>query len=322
MSGVSLLSPRFHYTFGPHEPAVTLRSGQSIELICPDSDNRLSNDRVLSDEQRYPPDAPPWSHGNPVAGPIAIEGAQPGDQLAVTIDRIVLDRADGQTLIARDHGLVPALLLEPPDGRDTMPRRLYRWRLDHDRGIAQLENPIGDRAVSIPIRPFVGCIGVCPAQGQSLHTLYSGAHGGNMDLPLIAAGTTVHFPVFYPGGLLMLGDLHAAQGHGEIIGGGIETSGRVRCTVRLVKDQPLDAIRFDTPYLIAATGHDGDLRAATQQAYAHLLSFVIDRTGLNRWDAYHLISQTGSLMVGGLLTPPFTVAACIEHRALHAQGVA
>src|SRR5690606_29569524 len=124
----------------------------------------------------------------PVAGPVAIEGAQPGDMLAVTIDRIVLDRADGQTLIDRDHGVVPARLLEPPDGSDPVPRRLYRWRLDHDRGIARLENPIGAHEVTVPIRPFIGCIGVCPAYGSSVHTLYSGAHGGNMDLPLTTSG--------------------------------------------------------------------------------------------------------------------------------------
>lgn len=309
------LSPRFYYTFGPHEPAYTLASGESIELVCPDSDNELSDGRLLTAQEREKV-TPPMLEANPMAGPIFVQGAEPGDHLAVTIEKITLDRRRGQTLIKPGHGLIGQELLEVNAADDPMPQRLLEWDIDVQRGTATLENGFGSRAVVLLLKPFVGCIGVCPAQGERVSAMFSGQHGGNMDLPLTAQGTTIYLPVHEPGGLLMLGDLHAAQGHGEIVGGAIETSGRVTLKVSLVKGKPIEAPRFEDARVIAAAGCDNDLRTAIRRAYAHLLTMVVERSGLNRWDAYMLISQCGSLVVGGLLEGPFTVAACLSRDLL------
>jgi acetamidase/formamidase len=114
----------------------------------------------------------------------------------------------------------------------------------------------------------------------------------------------------------MLGDIHAAQGHGEIIGGAIETSGTIDCTITLIKRNPLCAPRFADDTQLAAVGLADDLRDAVARAYAHLLDWIVAEYQLNRWDAYNLISQRGSIVIGNLGLPPYPVAACIEREHL------
>jgi amidase len=310
-------SPRFHYTFGPHQPMLRIPAGTALTITCPDSDNVLPDGTPLSREQRHC-DRSSSLEANPMAGPIWVEGAEPGDSLIVHIDAIHLDRQLGQTLLAPAHGLLPADLLLGPavaDAPQSVPRHLYRWKFDAAQRYATLENPLGDDAVSVRLEPFVGCLGVCPPARRHVSTLLSGTFGGNMDLPISVAGASIYLPVFHEGGLLMLGDLHAAQGHGEIIGGAIETSGRVDCTFKLRKGLPIDAPRIADAEHLSGVGVDADLRQAIQRAYAHLVQWLVE-LGMNRFDAFNLVSQTASVVVGNLLGPPYPVAARIPRAAL------
>ena len=313
---LEFLSPRFHYTFGPHAPVLRVASGAGLRVICPDSDNALSDGTLLSADQRQS-DVPGLFQGNPMAGPIYVEGAEPGDALAVRIEEIQLDRATGQTGLAPSHGLLPAemLLKHAPEGA-SIPRHLYRWRIYPAAGTAEVTNPLGPHPITVPLDPFVGCIGVCPPWGQSISTLLCGAFGGNMDIPACRPGATIYLPVFVDGGLLMMGDLHAAQGHGEIIGGGIETSGTICCGVTVMKGCGIPAPRIRDATHLMAVGVDGELRTAVQRAYANLLDWITDGFGLNRWDAYNLMSQLGSVLMGGLGPPPHAVSAAIPIDAL------
>lgn len=312
MSYRPFLSPRFHYTFGPHEAMLSIDPGDAIAVVCPDSDNAFADGSLLTPAQKQRPTDSPYFDGNPLAGPIHVRGARAGDTLAVRIDRIELDRAYGQTGLSHGHGVLPSHLLT--DGH--VPRHLYRWRIDPTRGVASLANPLGSRSLSVPLNPFVGCIGTSPRWGQSISTLEKGPHGGNMDVPLTTPGTTVYLPVHCEGGLLMMGDLHAAQGHGEIIGGGIETSGVVHCTIDRIADKSIPAPRFESDTHWCATGVGGDLLSAIQAAYAHLLDWVVADHDANRWDAYNVISQCGSITLGNLSGAPIVVAASVPKRAI------
>lgn len=243
MTPIEFLSSRFHYSFGPYSPTLTVQPGASLRVTCPDCDNTMSDGSVLTSEQRHKDDTTNLLQGNPLAGPIYVDGAKRGDTLAVIIDSIELDRDSGITLLAPDHGVVPSRLLIPTlgdeaQGSSVVPRHMYRWRIDTAAGTATMANPLGGLQVSIPLDPFVGCIGVCPPEGEVVSSLYCGSFGGNMDLPLIRPGSTVFLPVYHDGALLMMGDIHAAQGHGELIGGGIETSGKIGCTIRVLKQPP------------------------------------------------------------------------------------
>jgi amidase len=319
MSIRPFVSPRFYYTFGAHPASLTIRSGERLRVTCPDSDNELGTGELLSDTQRQQQDGGAGSApfaGNPMAGPIAVEGAAAGDCLAVTIHAIELDRTTGQTLLAPAHGAIPDHLLRGADRDLRVPQHMYRWRIDAGRDRAVLTNPLGGDGIDVALRPFVGCIGVCPPHAQSISTLYCGPFGGNMDVPCVRPAATLYLPVHCDGALLMMGDLHAAQGHGEVIGGAIETSGVIDCTVRLIKNNPIPGPRVrdaETLYVIAT---EGDLRAGVQRAYAGLVDWLTGDFGMNRWDAYNLVSQTGSIMLGGVGTAPYAVAGGIPLAAL------
>jgi acetamidase/formamidase len=310
----TFLSSRFHYTFGQHEPTLTVRSGTSLRVVCPDSDNRLGDGTVLSRDQRQQDQATPLMEGNPMAGPIRIEGAEPGDCVAIYIEAIHLDRATGQTGLTPGHGLLPPHLLarsREGEADEVIPRHVYEWHIDPQAGFACLANPLGKHSITVPLDPFIGCIGVCPEWGQAISTLYAGSHGGNMDIPVFRAGATLYLPVHRSGALLMLGDLHAAQGHGEIIGGAIETSGKVDCTISLIQRHAIEGPRVRDAAQLVTIATAGELRSACQQAYAQLLNWLVDDLSMNRWDAYNLISQAGTTTLGSLLYSPYIAGAGI-----------
>jgi len=305
-------SPKFFYTFANHQPAVTVEPGDRLKVTCPDSDNAFADGTELSPGQRQSNPGGDLFPGNPMAGPIAIRDASPGDTVTVRIDNIELDRDYGQTLLGPGHGV-----LHRRELGDTPPRHLYRWRLDTPAGTATMDNPIGGRELTVPLAPFIGCIGVCPPWGQAITTLRCGPHGGNMDLPMIRSGATLHLPVFHDAGLVMLGDIHAAQGHGEIVGGGIETSGQVACTFGLIQHQTIPAPRIETDPDLTAIGVAGDLPGAIRLAYAHLIDWLATTPDpLNRWDAYQLVSQCATVTVGNLGESPACAAATIRREHL------
>ncbi|MCC6424520.1 MAG: acetamidase/formamidase family protein [Phycisphaerales bacterium] len=319
MERTQFRSSRFHYTFGPHAPTLRIQPSTQLRVICPDSDNEFSDGTILSTDQRQRSEGGQLFEANPMAGPIEIQGATPADSISVRIDAIHLDRTKGQTGLGYGHGLVSAdqlITRADMEKGDRIPSHLYEWKIDTARGVATMVNPLGNRLLSIPLAPFIGCIGVCPPWGQSISTLYCGLHGGNMDIPLTRPGTTIHLPVFHNGALLMMGDIHAAQGHGEIIGGGIETSGQIDCAINLNRGQPIPSPRLIDDHQLSTIAISGDLRDAIRKAYAHLLNWLVEEYHLNRWDGYNLISQAGTITPGGLDGPIYSVAASLPRNLI------
>ncbi len=314
----SFASDPFYYVFGPHQPQIKLDSGATLQVLCADCDNRNADGTVLPPSRRQRGDASNLVEGNPVAGPIEVAGSMPQDCLAVRILDLQVPAGIGQTGLGPGHGLLPAHLVEP---QGNVPRHLYQWDLDPTKRRASLRNRLGKQPIEVALKPFVGCIGICPDQGQQIATLYAGTHGGNMDLPSLGAGATIYFPVFAPGALLMLGDIHAAQGHGEAIGGAIETAAQVDIEVKLVKNRPIPAPRIQTSTEIGAVASDGDLRSAIQIAFARLLNWLSAELQMNRFDAYNLLSQTARIEIGNLVLAPFTVATFISLEALPREAM-
>ncbi len=303
------VSDPYYYVFGPHQPQIKLDSGSKLHVDCADCDNYMPDGTVLPVSRRQRGNGSNLFEGNPVAGPIEIAGSVPGDSIAVRILDLQIPAGIGRTGIGPGHGLLPAHLVEP---HGNVPRHLYQWDLDPTTRRASLRNPLGTQSIEMALKPFVGCIGVCPDQGQQVATLYAGTHGGNMDLASLGPGATIHFPVFAPGALLMLGDIHAAQGHGEAIGGAVETPGQVVIELKLVKNQPLAAPRIRTSTEIGTVASDGDLRAAIQIAFSRLVNWLSAELQMNRFDAYNLLSQTARIEIGNLVLAPFTVATFIS----------
>lgn len=246
-----------------------------------------------------------------MAGPIHVEGAMPGDVLAVRILAIHLTAKHGQTLLKPGHGLLANHELAP-DEQSSVPTHMYRWDVDGANAIARLKNPLGNHPIEVKLDPFIGCLGVCPKWGQAVSTLFAGSFGGNMDLPLTRPGSTVFLPVEVEGALFGLGDLHAAQGQGEIIGGAIETAGEVEIQLDLIKQVKITTPRLRNASTLAAIAAEGDLEKSLHGATAQLVQWLSELGGLNRFDAYHLISQTASYVLGNLISGTPSAAACIE----------
>src|ERR1700756_4225140 len=201
------------YQFGPAEPVAHLKSGDILRT------NTLD---CFGNAIRKPTDTLSMVHGdNPLTGPFFVDGAEPGDTLAVKILELQVDGDTGVGAFSPGFGGLNGThytpVLEPP-----LPERIWFYHIDHAANSATFKAIDSDFSVKIPMHPFFGCIGVAPAEGEARSSIVPAEFGGNMDSPEASVGNTVYFPVNVKGGLLYLGDGHAAMGDGEVAGTAIE----------------------------------------------------------------------------------------------------
>ena len=168
----------------------------------------------------------------------------------------------------------------------------------------------------IPLEPMIGCFGVAADRGQAISTATSASHGGNMDYRGFVARTTVYFPVFEPGALFFLGDGHAAQGDGEIVGSGIEISMDVRVTLRLLKGKTIHWPRAENDEWIMAVGNARPLDQATQHATTEMLRWLQDDYGLDALGANLLLAQCVRYELGNIFDPAYTMVCKLNKRWL------
>jgi acetamidase/formamidase len=182
------------------------------------------------------------------------------------------------------------------------------WRLE--AGYATQENAFGNVSARVRLLPFIGCIGT--AQSGFASSLDAGPHGGNMDLPDLGPGCTLLLPVVVPGGRLYVGDLHAAQGAGELVGGGMEVSGTVRLRCGLEKGRNLRLPRYYTAEGRGCIATHLTLPDAVNAAFAEMVDWLTE-DGFQRYDAYLVLSQTCELRIGGLSRRMATAACYLSH---------
>jgi len=220
---------------------------------------------------------------NPVVGPIAVRGAAPGDALAVVIHQI--DPLIGQcaTYTGGARQLCEWLGEGCPPGTRVCPIAdgWIRW----------------SNEICIPYSPMLGCLGTAPAWG-SPSTFQAGNHGGNMDLVEVAPGNTMLLPVEVEGGLLYLGDAHAAQGQGELSANGLEMPAVSKISVSLRKGLKLPGPRVESADWIMAVAAGTPLERSITSAYARLILWLEAEFGWNRWQAYDLLTHVGELSIG------------------------
>lgn len=304
-----------YYTFGAHPPALCIDPGQVVETRTVDSDNRDAHGRPISRDRRQP--GVGLLEGNPVTGPFFVNGAEPGDTLVVHWESVELDRDDAfGSVQAHLAVLGDDLRFVGPTGlKPAIEGRRYDWKLDRTRGTARLELPrsrVG--SVEIPTHPFLGCVGVAPRWGEFIHTVDAGAHGGNLDCPEMRSGVAAHFPVHVPGALLMFGDAHAAQGDGELAGGALETSARVRFRCELLKGRELRWPRIVNDECLITLASGRPLMDALRIAWVEMILWLQGEYGYDRWDALHVVSQVGKVQVCNAVSPSYTVAAKFPRR--------
>lgn len=244
---------------------------------------------------------------NPMTGPFHIEGAEPGDALAVRIDRMTPSRDTGWTF-----SVVAPNVVDPGFAAKLPERARSEWAIDAQDGTVRLaEPPPALRQWRMPLAPMIGCFGVAPSLGQAISTATSGPNGGNMDYRGFAPGATAYFPVFEPGALFFLGDGHACQGDGEIVGTGIETSFEVEFTVRVLKGRTLGWPRGENRDDIFTIGNARPLDQALQHATTEMIQWLGSDYGLDATAASHLLGQTVRYEVANVYNPAYSVVCRI-----------
>jgi acetamidase/formamidase len=212
--------------------------------------------------------------GNPETGPFYVEGAMPGDVLAVHINKLRLNRNWAES----DDGIVDRALNSDLAVKMKGLGKSVRWQLDFTKGTATPEKASEHIAnFSIPLKPMLGCIATAPNISQAAPgTGDSGFFGGNMDFNEVGEGATVYLRVSNPGAFLYFGDGHAAQGDGELNGNALETSMDVEVTVDVLPKKNIGDPRVETPDFIATMGLDGSLDDAFKEATSDMATWLAE----------------------------------------------
>ncbi|MBC8231439.1 acetamidase/formamidase family protein [bacterium] len=159
------------------------------------------------------------------------------------------------------------------------------------------------------MHPFIGSIGVAPRYGRTEMSLTPGEYGGNMDCVETKAGTTLYLPVWVRGGYFAFGDIHAAQGDGEICGVALETTAEVTVTLEVIKGKSIEWPRMEDETHIMTAGSGRPLMDALRIAHVELVKWLVDDYGFEKWEAFQVISQVGTTRIGNVVDPNYTVVA-------------
>ena len=290
----------YHRSLGPYEPVLRVRNGDTISTTTVDA----------SGCDQYGNSVTP--RGNPQTGPFYVEDAEPGDTLVVQIERIEPNRNRGWSRsIVAPNVVDPSFVKHLPDAP------LAEWDINHHEKTATLVSPASKLGkLTIPIEPMLGCFGVAPSRQQAISTATSGEHGGNMDYRGFVAGTTVYFPVFEPGALFYLGDGHAAQGDGEIVGTGIEISMNVTFTLIVRKGKAIEWPRGENAEYVFTVGNARPLDQCLQHATTEMLRWLDQDYGLDPLSASLLLSQCVRYDLGNMFDPAYTMVCKLPKRIL------
>lgn len=221
---------------------------------------------------------------NPVTGPVYVEGAKPGDALAVHVHEIRL----GEYGWSQSLPGAGALQYRMPTDR-VLSRRIP---IDAD-GVH-----LTDRHV-VAARPMIGCIGTAPASGRNSTVMPTTALGGNMDLTDVAPGATVYLPVEVEGGLLSIGDIHAVMARGESSFVAIEAAGVAVVSIDLIPDADLRAPRVETDEEWIFVGLGDPVQESVRRGYEDVFDELVDARGWDRMDAYAVMSALVHSELGG-----------------------
>jgi len=290
----TVLASRWYHTFHNRHPVLArIKPADTIHTKTIDAGGQDEKGARVSEPS------------NPLTGPFFIEGAEPGDAIAVTFQSIRMNRNWGWSnyrlglfSLTQEsiEGLYPRRYkdgLIRPGRSDLIP-----WDLDLTRKTVRVREPVSKAIrLEFPARPMLGCVGVAAAGDFGPTSGISGNYGGNMDYNEVVDGATVYLPVFHPGALLYLGDGHALQADAEPTGTGIETSMDVTFTVQVKKKANLSNPRLENAEFIVSIGSqpefvsslDRTLRVATSD----MIDWLVQDYKLEPWAAHQLIGYQG-----------------------------
>jgi acetamidase/formamidase len=293
---------RFYNTFSfAHPPALRIRPGDRVVTKTIDAAGVDWNGKQVGQGP------------NPQTGPFYIEGAEPGDAIVVTIERIETNRPTGFSLsLLAPYAVDPASIA----ARNDREPRVVTWMIDKARRTTRVDAADIAPAIELPLREMLGCLGTAPARKEAVATSTPGPFGGNMDYAGLTAGVKVTLPVNEPGALLFLGDGHARQGEGEIVGTGVETSMDVEFTVDLVKKKAIGWPRLENDTYIMVLGSERPLLQAFQHATTEMHRLLVTDFKYSERAASLLMGQAIEYEIANVVDPHFTVVAKLRKSLL------
>jgi acetamidase/formamidase len=291
------------------EPALEVESGETVEFHVRDaSDEQITETSTRDDVADLD-----FERVNPVSGPVFIRGARPGDVLAVEILEL-RPRAWGWTGIIPGFGLLADEFGQP---------WLRISRVDPERG-----QVLFAEGVTLPYAPFPGTIGVAPSEPGAHPIVPPSRWGGNMDTKHLRPGATLYLPIGVEGALFSVGDTHAAQGDGEVCGTAVETAMAVALRLSVRRDLAFETPHYDLPGRVLAdeaaeryhvsTGVGPDLMQAARDAVRATISYLGDRHGLGREEAYALASVAADLRIHEVVDAPNWVVGAFLPQSIFA----
>jgi acetamidase/formamidase len=291
---------KYHYVYGPYaEPVMRIEPG---DIVVAETQDAFEG--AIKSESDKPSELLTVPFLNPQCGPIAIEGAEKGDVLCVYIQDIQPrgPQPVGTTaLITEFGGLVAtgstALLNQP------LPERVKKMEVT-TAGIK-----FNDQ-ITLPYEPFIGTLGVSP-EIEAVSSLQPDYWGGNMDLPDVAPGAVVYFPVHHKDAYLYLGDCHGTQGDGELCGVAVEIPSTTTVQVDLIKNWPIAWPRLENERFIMTIGSARPMEDAARIAYRELTRWLVSDFGFEESEAYFLLTQAGRVRLGNMVDPKYTLGASI-----------
>jgi acetamidase/formamidase len=293
------------YTFGGLMPVAHLRSGDVLATYVEDCFGGLV--RSVAD---LPSRVCTPAHLNPVTGPFFVEGAEPGDTLAVHFLSITPTRSVGVS------STVPHL--GPPTSRTGQPppeERVWLHDIDAGAGVVRFRARGSDFAVHLPLDPMHGTVGVAPGGFETRSSVSCGAHGGKLHAQL-RAGTTLYLGVNVDGAMLAIGDGIACRRPSDPHGVPVAVATRTVIAVEVIKGVFTPWPRIESDDVIGSVGCARSIEDALQISQRDVVGWTSELTGLDTWDAHQLVAQAGTSTVGNLHDPNFTATAQVDKALL------
>ena len=275
-----------HFLGREHGTASFSATREAVLRVTPGAGDRITfetDDLAYAQMEEHGDLARVTATINPVTGPVHVEGAEPGDTLAVTIHAIDVAEQGWSVSIPGAGALA-----------DVMGPGFFVRRVPVRDGRVQLTD-----ALDCDAAPMIGCLGVAPASGDGSTVMPTYPTGGNMDLTDAKVGSTVYLPVQVPGALLSVGDLHAVMARAESTFVAIEIAGTATLSVDLIKDRSIRGPQVDTGDEWVCVGLGDPVQDSIVMAYESLYEVMTSEHGWRREDAYVVLSALGHTELGG-----------------------
>lgn len=292
---------QFAYTFGGVEPVAAINPGTALRLWSEDAFNNAITSRSDVPSEKLDPHLL-----NPQSGPFYVNGAEPGDTLAIHIADLTPARSWGASAMIPFFGGLTATdrtsLLH-----DALPEAVWIYDIDSAAQTVSFQTRSGDFELSLPLEPMLGTVGVAPAGGEAHSSLTPERFGGNMDTPEMRVGNTAYFGVNVEGALFSLGDGHYRQGEGEACGTAVEGAMNSTIIVDFIKGgAPLwPRLESDDHWMVV--GSSRPMEDSWRISQVEMIRWLSDLFGLESMDAYQLLTQIALVPVANVVDTNYSV---------------